>query len=317
MSRRREIPGDARESVWRARDGHAIRRIDLEPRGAGEPGRAARGSILFCPGRGDFYEKYLETLCDWRDAGFQVCAIDWRGQAGSGRLGKDRFTGHIEDFSVWVDDLAEFWKDWRAQSRAPRILAGHSMGGHLALRAVVEGRVDPDGLVLIAPMLGFVGPLPNALGQRIARAMCAIGDPARPAWKWSEKPGEVPEARQALLTHDQARYEDELFWRERRSELAMGPGSWRWVERAYASMRMLAEKGALEKVDIPVLILAAQNDRLVSFKAIEKAARRLPKARLVAFGEEAHHEILRESDDVRARALREIDDFARTLERAR
>jgi lysophospholipase len=54
---RRAIPPHAQEGTWQAADGHAIRRIDWP--GAGH---AARGSILFLPGRGDFYEKYLETL---------------------------------------------------------------------------------------------------------------------------------------------------------------------------------------------------------------------------------------------------------------
>ena len=38
-----------------------------------------------------------------------MTASDWRGQAGSGRLGKDHVTGHVEDFSIWVDDLAALW----------------------------------------------------------------------------------------------------------------------------------------------------------------------------------------------------------------
>ena len=57
------------------------------------------GSILFLPGRGDAYEKYLETLGQWREAGWQVTAADWRGQAGSGRLGADAVTGHVGDFT--------------------------------------------------------------------------------------------------------------------------------------------------------------------------------------------------------------------------
>ena len=35
----------------------------------------------------------------------------------------------------------------------------------------------------------------------------------------------------------------ELWWREQRPWLVMGPGSWGWVERAYASTRVLEAKG--------------------------------------------------------------------------
>lgn len=268
-----------------------------------------RGSILFFPGRGDHYEKYLETLAEWHDAGWRVTAADWRGQAGSGRLGNDPVTGHVADFSVWIADLARFWQDWKAQTPGPHVLAGHSMGGHLALRGLVEGAVDPDGLILSAPMLGFVGNIPPVIAQAAAKLMCRIGDPARPAWKWSEKPGAIPASRQALLTHDDDRYQDELWWREHRPELVMGPGSWGWVERAYASNRALFAPGKLEAITVPVLILATSNDKLVSAGAIEEAAKRLKDVRLVRFGKEASHEILREVNPVRGRAMAATFEF--------
>jgi lysophospholipase len=131
----------------------------------------------------------------------------------------------------------------------------------------------------------------------------------RPAWKWSEKPGELPVGRIDLLTHDPARYADEAFWRETRPELVMGPASWRWVERAYASSQALEAPGVLEAVETPVLILSTRIDALVSHAASVRAARRLPHGELVEFGPEARHEILRETDAVRARAMAAIADF--------
>jgi len=299
---RRAIPVRARESTWTAADGHAIRRIDW-PHGP-------RGSILFLPGRGDNYEKYLEAMEEWHRAGWTVTASDWRGQAGSGRLGTDATTGHVRDFSVWLDDLAQLWREWSTATPGPHILAAHSMGGHIVLRAVAEGRVAPDALVLSAPMLGMAGPpLPLAMLQGVGRLMTRVGPATRPAWKWSEKPGEIPAAREELLTHDADRYADELWWRDQRPELVMGPGSWGWVERAYASSRALFAPGVLEHVTTPVLIVATRADKLVKFAAIREACNRMPHAELVAFGDEARHEILRESDGVRGRAMAAIADF--------
>ncbi|MDC8754073.1 alpha/beta hydrolase [Erythrobacter sp. sf7] len=302
---RRTIPTAARESIWRAADGHGLRRIDW-PGASDQP----RGSILFFPGRGDNYEKYLEMLEQWHRAGWRVTAADWRGQAGSGRLGKDAVTGHIEDFAIWIDDLAHLWKSWVAETPGPHVLAAHSMGGHLVMRALVERRVDPDAVVLSAPMIGVNGPpLPLPVLHAVARLMCAVGDPTRQAWKWSEKPGEMPASRASLLTHDPDRYADEQWWRDHRPELVMGPASWRWVERAYASSRKLEQAGALESVDVPVLILSTSSDKLVSHTANLRAARRLPKGEMVAFGSEAHHEILREADPVRDRAMAATTEF--------
>lgn len=309
---RRAIPARASESRWSTADGHRVRRIDW-PAAEG----AVKGSILFLPGRGDFYEKYLETLDHWAQQGWRVTASDWRGQAGSGRLGKDGVTGHIDDFSTWVADLALLWKSWKAETPGPHVLAGHSMGGHLTLRALAERAVDPDGLMICAPMLGFTASiLPEAVMHQAARMMAALGDRRRPAWKWSEKPGEVPDEREGLLTHDHDRYGDEIYWRGERPELVMGPGSWGWVERAYASMRFLHRPGLLEAVKTPVLILATDNDKLVGYAPIAKAATRLGDCELVHFGKEAHHEILREEDAVRDRAIAACDAFLGRIARA-
>lgn len=294
------------ESRWIAPDGWPIRRIDWP--GAGEPA-GARGAILFLPGRGDAYEKYLETLEHWHWQGWHVTALDWRGQAGSGRLAADPGVGHVSDFSVWVDDLAAFWNTWKAEHRGPRVIVAHSMGGHLALRALAEKRVDPVAMVLSAPMLGFTAPGPLPLLHGLARLMCRTGDPERRAWKISEKPGAGLKGRENLLTHDPQRYADEAAWRVQRPELELGPGSWRWVERAYASFAALARPGVLEAVQTPVLLLATRVDGLVSWRAIERAARRLPRAQLVLYGKEAAHELLREADEVRSKVIRTTDDF--------
>ncbi len=301
---RRSIPSHATESRWTAADGHELRRIDWPG------GSSPRGSILFLPGRGDFYEKYLETLEEWHRSAWQVTAADWRGQAGSGRLGGDDMTGHIGDFEEWVADLTHFWNDWVDSAPGPHVVAGHSMGGHLVMRALVERRIAPDAAVLIAPMLAMAGPpLPLPVLQTVAKGMTLVGAPTRPAWKWSEKPGEMPANRMQLLTHDPARYADELWWREKRPELAMGPGSWGWVERAYASTRKLEKAGTMENTETPVLIVSTTEDKLVSHAAAVRAVGRLPNGELLALGQEARHEILRETDEVRERVMAEVAEF--------
>ncbi|WP_121115490.1 alpha/beta fold hydrolase [Croceibacterium ferulae] len=304
---RRRIPATARESRLRAADGHLIRQLDWTP-----PAGAPRGSLLFLCGRGDAYEKYLETLEHWRRQGWQVAAAEWRGQGGSGRLGLDATTGHINDFAAWLDDLAAFWRDWTARNPGPHVLAGHSMGGHLVLRALADRMLDPvpAACVLSAPMLD-IGPdaLPGLLKRALAAAMVRVGDPRRPAWKTSEKPGGKVLSRQTLLTHCDDRYADELWWRGERPELAMGPGSWGWMAGAMRSIHRLNRPGLLEAVATPCCIVATTADRLVSPRAIRRAATRLPRAEVRWFGSEARHELLREVDAVRLPALAGIDGF--------
>lgn len=300
----RSIPPHAHEGTWRAPDGHQIRRIDWPQAGQ------TRGALLFAPGRADFYEKHLSVLHEWHAAGWHVTALDWRGQAMSGRLGADDVTGHVEDFAPWVADFGAFWDEWRASVPGPRVVVGHSMGGHLALRAAAERRVVPDALVLVAPMLGLnPGWVPSALLYPVGRVIARIGDHRRPAWKWERGPLPLSSMRMQLLTHDEVRYADEDWWYEQRPALVLGPPSWGWIVAALQSIRKLERRDLLESLDLPVLIMGTSADRLVSWPAIRRAAARLPRAEMVAFGAEARHEILRETPPVRERAMRAIAQF--------
>lgn len=302
---RRSIPAHAVESYWHAPGNHTVRRIDWP-----EPSRQCRGSLLFLPGRADFYEKYLETLEEWHRQGWRVTSSDWRGQGLSGRLGFDGQTGHVGDFAQWVEDLAAFWPQWIASTPAPHVVVGHSMGSHIALRAIAERRVAPVAAVLIAPMLGFVpAVVPLPLQQAVAWAMAKVTRTGQSAWTGNERPAALLGDRSKLLTHDEARYEDESWWRRFRPDLAMTAPSWGWIERAIASMRVLRRRGLLEAIETPVLFVAAEQDRLVDFGAIRRAAERMPNAEIVTFGSEARHEILREADEVRDKAMEAIAAF--------
>lgn len=301
---RRAIPVDAFETVWHAADGWPIRRIDWT--GADR----SRGSMLFLPGRGDHYEKYLETLAYFAAAGWHVTSIDWRGQGGSGRLLADKQVGHIDDFSTWIADLKQFWAEWKETTRGPHVILAHSMGGHLTMRALVERAVDPDAVAMSAPMLGIqTGGLPLALNYAFAKLMCRIGRADLPAWKVSEKPLSPMNLRAKILTGDKDRYEDELAWWDLRPEVKLGPPSWHWVERAIASIRLLDEPGRLEAVQAPILLMATTADQLVSTPRIIKDSKRLPNAETLIFGKEAAHELLREADAVRDQCLARITSF--------
>lgn len=302
---RRTIPEGAVESRWNAQDGWSIRRLDWPT-----TQKNVRGSMLFMPGRGDIYEKYLETMAHYQAAGWNLTSVDWRGQGGSGRMTDNQYIGHISDFSIWMKDLTDFWALWKAQCPGPHVVMTHSMGGHLVGRALIEKLIDPVAVILSAPMLGLHGAgMPARFGHFVARSMCRIRGTKTPAWKVSEKPASPLAIRQRLLTHDDQRYADELFWWGKRPELVMGPASWGWVERAYRSTRLANAPGQWEKVDCPVLLLGTRVDQLVHYGAIAEAAERIPGAEFKSYGRECAHEILREVDAVRDDALALIDNF--------
>src|SRR5690606_6872538 len=165
---RRVLPPGAVFSTFAAPDGWPLRRMDWR-----QPAPASvRGNLLFAGGRGDFIEKYLEACRWWHARGWNVTAFDWRGQ---GRSRKPDAPGSA-DFGLRERDLAALLAQWRAGSAGPCVAVGHSMGGHLLLRVLIEAKPALDAAVLVAPMLLInSAPVPAWLAPMVAAAMVLAG----------------------------------------------------------------------------------------------------------------------------------------------
>lgn len=298
---RRAIPADARFTSWTAADGWIHRMLERrQPKGA-----PARGSLLFAGGRGDFIEKYLEIHDHWRRAGWNVTAFDWRGQGGSQG---DRRPGWLDRFETLVDDLAGLIESWRSESPAPHVVVAHSMGGHVLLRTLADRHPAIDAAVLVAPMLAInSGALPPFAAQWLASTASLFGWSGQPAWQQPSRLQQSGSVRQSLLTGCRERYEDELWWWDRQPGFNLGAPTWGWLKAAYASSAALTP-AKLAGVKVPVLLIATERDRLVGSAAIRRAASLLPEAELEMFNDSAH-EILRETDAIRLKALARIDSF--------
>jgi lysophospholipase len=300
---RRAYPPGSEISMWTAPDGWQLRRFDW-PSAAAKP----RGSILFQAGRGDLFEKYLEAFHHWHDQGWSISSFDWRGQGGSGRLSDDPSVGDIDRFGTYLADFGAFWNLWAPTAPKPHVTIGHSMGGHLICRALAKSLAEPAAAVLVAPMMGLHAPIGSGFGEWLANMAMKLGNPQRRAWKGNERPATMG-SRQSLLTHDDDRYADEPWWWEAHPELKLGAPSWRWVVRAFESTRRLRLSRRVRLMKVPVLMLVADADKLVRAQDELSVAGNIPDCRVVRFGAESAHEILREVDAIRNRALGEIDIF--------
>jgi lysophospholipase len=297
---RRAHPAGARFRTWTAPDGWAIRRMDW-PQPAGT---APRGSLLFAGGRGDFIEKYLEAFAHWHGRGWSVTAFDWRGQGASWGAG---FA--FDSFDVLIDDLDALLAGWRAEGPGPHVAIGHSMGGHLLLRTLVEKKPALGAAVLVAPMIVVnSAPIPSWLAPEMADAMCRLGFGPVPMWKAPTALNRPGSQRQRLLTSSRARYEDEAWWWKKVPGWNLGAPSWAWMRAAFRSAAASFTPERLAEVKLPVLLLGTERDRLVSPGAIRRVAAELPDAELEMYPD-AGHEILREADPVRLAALARIDAF--------
>lgn len=285
-----------------APDGMKLRRMDWPVKA----GVKRRGSLLFINGRSDFIEKYLEVNADFRARGWDVTTFDWRGQGGSRGPGEERIDASFDPF---VEDLAALLTAWLQATPGPHVAVGHSMGGHLLLRTIIDCKPGLDAAILTAPMLDVnSAPIPARVAPDIADTMYWLGLGKLRMWK-------VPPAmiapggrRSRNLTHSPERYADELYWWSARPDFNTGAPSFGWMRAAFRSRAATFTPEKLAQVELPVLIIAAEKDRLVSAAAIREAAALLPHAELEMMPDAAH-EILRDSDEIRARAYARIDAF--------
>src|SRR6201996_8641290 len=72
------------------------------------PPAGRRGTVCILQGRGEFIEKYFETVRDLRARGFAVATLDWRGQGLSERALANRQKGYVRSFSDYGVDLDTF-----------------------------------------------------------------------------------------------------------------------------------------------------------------------------------------------------------------
>ena len=197
-----------------------------------------------------------------------------------------------------------------ASTPAPHIIAAHSMGGHIVMRAVGDGLIAPDGLIFSAPMFAVKGPpVPDEWGIKYARMMVRMKGAQAPAWTISEKPGATMRARQAMLTRDDARYDDERFWRAARPGLELGPGTWGWVLAAMESIAHIAAPGYVERLTCPSFTFATDGDQLVRTQRARELVARMPDAEIFVAPKPVGHEMLREVDAVRDDVMGRIGRF--------
>lgn len=273
------------------------------------PHPAPLARLLLLNGRADFLEKWARLFGELHGLGFALAAFDWRGQGRSG--GKpENGAGHIASFDCWLADLDRLVPWARAALGGEVLPLAHSMGGHLALRWLGEGRGQVPALMLTAPFCGFAQPAPlMALLAALARRQVRLGRgeayaPGQRPWG----PHRMERARAAILTSDPARFADEGSAVAADPTLAVGGVSWGWIAAAHASLARL-HAAPLEARATPALMLLAERERLVSNRAARAIAARLPDCR-VAVIPGAAHEILREADGPRRHALSLVRDFA-------
>ena len=280
-----------------------------------EPEGDRKGTCLILHGRRAFIEKYFETVRDLLDRGYAVFTFDWRGQGRSVRLLSNSHKGHIEHFDDYLADLDRFMRDIvRKERREPVMILGDSMGGHLALRYAHDHPRFVSRLLLVAPMISIhFAHMPLSILRGIVAVACRLRLSKRYAPFQTDFNEDCKQFEGNILTADPERFADEAYFVDRDPQLAMGGVTFGWLKAAFESINRLNAPGFAEEIPHPVFIAAAGQDSVVDNARARQFADRLPRGHFITIGD-ARHEILRETDPVRAMFWRLADEFLEATE---
>jgi len=269
-----------------------------------------RGTVLLLTGRGEYLEKYVETVDDLTLRGYDVYSLDWRGQGLSSRMLSNRQKGFVHTYDDYLSDLTHFVETViKSFARPPFKMLAHSMGAHVGLRYLHDNPGEFHSAVLTAPLIDVA--MPNAL-KTILKAYVkmavklGLGERYVPG-AGDCKPGER-RFRKNHLTSDRLRFERVNRQVRETPALALGGVTHQWLLATFRSIDVISRKDFLEEIDLPVLIVAAGNDSIVSLQAQAAAQGRLSTCTLVELNC-ARHEILIEADPFRQKFWRAFDQF--------
>jgi lysophospholipase len=266
---------------------------------------AVRGSVVLSGGRTEPIEKYFEVAGELSARGFVVLAHDWRGQGLSQRLLPDRLRGHAAGGDDFITDYAALIAAFETRLPKPWLAVGHSMGGCLTALILARGEHRFAGAVLSAPMLALhTAPIPPPATRLLARALTAFGGAS------GSTPGGAPASFQTnILTHDPRRYARNVAQTSAYPDLALGAPTWGWLSFAFDAIAELQKGPGVTRVDVPVTVVAAGADRIIDNAGTRRVTSRFPKGRYVE-APGAYHEVLQETDTIRAVFWREFDALA-------
>ncbi|MBM3572086.1 MAG: alpha/beta hydrolase, partial [Alphaproteobacteria bacterium] len=267
----RDLPIDIKAASNRdieASGGHAF---FIAGRGSAEvrvarwlPPHATR-DIVVLGGRSEFIEKFLETIGELVARNFRVWTMDWQGHGLSRRALSDPLKCHIDRFETYLDGLDQFLRRFVDCPQPGRLLVlANSMGGHIALRYMHDRPNVFARAVLIAPMIDvWTGRYARPVARFLAASACwfGFGDRYIPGGGMWDRSALAFEGNR--LTGDAVRFQDEALWIANNPALALGGPTFGWVNAMFHSIERCRTPSFARAIGIPVLMIAASDERVV------------------------------------------------------
>lgn len=294
-----EGPEDVRAYWLQAADGVRLRAA-LWPNGD-------KGTIIVLNGRTECVEKYGRTARDFGAEGFAMASIDWRGQGLSDRLTKDRQLGYVGTMADYQLDVAALLDLVKAEALPqPYFLIGHSLGGGVGLRALMQG-LPVRAAFFSAPMWGILfSPIMRPVAWVVSGLARATGLGALYAPSTSSETYILRNTfAENDLTHDADNYAYMQNQVQQYPALGLGGPSLRWLNEALLETRDMTRQSP---PDVPALIGLGADESIVNPQAIRSYAQKWPKGKLLELPG-AKHELLMETPAIREDLIAHISAF--------
>ncbi len=268
-----------------------------------------KGTVVLIGGRGDFMERYFETMRDLMARGFAVASFDFRGQGGSQRLLSNPLRNHITDFRDYDEDFAAVMTQVViAHCPKPYFALAHSTGGNILLRNL-RRRSWFTRAIILAPLVGLLyglWPLP------VVRSLVFLSTSLGLGWMFLPTQNREPLGRKDFpgnpLTSDRTRWDRDSAVLEQVPQLGVGGPTFSWLRAARKATAALRAMRPRDRFSCPVLLVAAGLDRVVDNEAIHGMAERVSGVSLIVI-RESLHEVLAERDEIRNQFLAVFDAY--------
>ena len=263
-----------------------------------------KGTVLLFPGRTEYAEKYGRTAVDLQTRGYSTVAIDWRGQGLADRLQGNPDIGHVEDFKQYQADLRAVLAALpEFEMPDQKFLVGHSMGGCIGLRALMEG-LDVKAAAFTAPMWGIAMGKPKRTAAWIVSTLArSVGADKALAPGTAEKTYVLANPfDDNMLTTDQEMFNYMKTQVEAHPALALGGPSLAWLNEGLKECRALRMRPT---PSVPTLTFLGTHERIVDVSAIHDRMARWPRGTLEMV-DGSEHEVLMEGKATREATITAI-----------
>lgn len=257
----------------------------------------ARGTLTIFHGFTENIVKYHPFIYVFLNEGYNVAMCDQRGHGTSFRYVEDTSLTHIAFFDEYVLDMEVFVREIvQKQLAGPHYLFCHSMGGAIGSLYLEKNPGMFEKAVLSSPM---IEPNHGGFPVFIAKALCGFFMLTGRADQkiFLSKDFDGTEDFDTSCATSRARFDFYMNLKRDTRSLWNSNPSYQWTFESMGVRKRILKKGAPERIQIPLLLINADQDTMVSKDAQHAFISRVPNGTFLEV-KNAKHEIYRSTDEV-------------------